>query len=473
MKQYLDHVKRVLNEGVSVSDRTGVGTRSVVGAFLNFNLQEGFPLVTAKQTDFAKLAQEMLWFLSGSPYITPLKAAKNNIWNNWAVDESIDFPKNPAKLLELMLKAQSLPGYLATYKRTADELKAALTDIAAANYDLKILGLCREMFRFLKMAGHTGIYEKVAVTEIEQRLYQAFLECDDQNAIEVLTKALELGEYTAQSLGDLLTQMGAAPYISRFHDSLGPIYGVQWRHWQGAPIGVKSNPVISGGARSFSVSMSEIDQIDELMKGLDAKPYSRRHIVTAWDPRFLPDETKSPQENVREDKMALAPCHKDFQVVLHEATLAQRKAALRRIYPVDADYAAAMSDYPASESEATQHSWLTLHNVPVKALYLHLNLRSSDTFLGLPYNIAQYALLAELIAMTKGHLAVQLSVAIVDAHLYSNHLDLAGELVLRQTYSLPRLKIMRRRENLWDYEMSDLDLVGYESGPRMLAPVAV
>ena len=183
MKAYLDLMQDVVDNGIDKGDRTGVGTRSVFGRQLRFDLNEGFPLVTTKKVHLRSIIYELLWFLQGSTDNNWLKERKVSIWNEWALEN-----------------------------------------------------------------------------------------------------------------GDL-----------------GPIYGKQWRSWQ-CPDG------------------STVDQISEVIEQIRTKPNSRRLIVSAWNPAELPDETIGPQDNVREGRMALAPCHCLFQFYVADGKLScqlyQRSADL-------------------------------------------------------------------------------------------------------------------------------------------------
>ena len=202
MKAYLDLMQDVVDNGFDKGDRTGVGTRSVFGRQIRFNLQEGFPLVTTKKVHLRSIIYELLWFLRGSTDNSWLQERKVSIWNEWALEN-----------------------------------------------------------------------------------------------------------------GDL-----------------GPIYGKQWRSWQ-CPNG------------------EVVDQISEVIEQIRTKPNSRRLIVSAWNPAELPDESIGPQDNVREGRMALAPCHCLFQFYVADGKLS-----------------------------------------------CQLYQRSADLFLGVPFNIASYALLTHMIA---------------------------------------------------------------------------
>lgn len=173
MKQYIDLVNDIIDNGVTRGDRTGTGTRSVFGRQLRFNLAEGFPLVTTKKVFLRGVIEELLWILRGETNINPLLEKNVHIWDEWATE--------------------------------------------------------------------TG--------------------------------------------------------------DLGPIYGEQLRSWFSARRDQNGN----------IVQFSYIDQMRELMRNLRERPFSRRHVITAWNPGDLPNESISPQENVKRGNMALAPCHCLFQ----------------------------------------------------------------------------------------------------------------------------------------------------------------
>ena len=277
MKQYLNLLAHVMENGVDRSDRTGVGTRSVFGHQMRFDLQQGFPLLTTKKIHWKSVVHELLWFLSGQTNIAYLQQNGVRIWNEWA---------------------------------TAD------------------------------------------------------------------------GE-------------------------LGPVYGAQWRHWQ-TDRGV------------------EVDQISNVINDIKKRPNSRRLLVSAWNPSVLPDEARSPQENVQVGKMALAPCH-----VLIQFYVADNK------------------------------------------LSCMLTQRSVDCFLGLAFNIPSYALLTHMIAQQCELDVGEFIWSGGDVHIYHNHFEQVALQLKRTPSALPKLDIQRHRESIFAYQFEDFQLQGYQPQAHIAAPVAV
>ena len=264
MRAYLDLMQRILDEGVEQQDRTGVGTLSVFGHQIRFDLSKGFPLLTTKKLHLRSIIIELLWFLKGDTNVRWLQERKVSIWDEWA-DEAGD---------------------------------------------------------------------------------------------------------------------------------LGPVYGKQWRHWEGA------NGIT-------------VDQIALLVDQINTNPASRRQIVTAWNPAEI-------------DRMALAPCHCLFQTHVADGRLS-----------------------------------------------LQLYQRSCDVFLGVPFNIASYALLTHMLADQCGLEVGDFVWTGGDCHLYSNHLEQARLQLTRTPGPLPRLTIKRRPDTIDAYEYEDFLITGYEAQPHIAAPVAV
>ena len=264
MKQYLDLLKRILDEGTRKGDRTGTGTLSVFGNQMRFNLEDGFPLLTTKKLHLKSIIYELLWFLRGDTNVRYLQEHGVRIWNEWADTE---------------------------------------------------------------------------------------------------------GE-------------------------LGPVYGHQWRSW----------PDYNGG---------NIDQIANVVNQLKHNPDSRRMIVSAW--------------NVAEvDSMALPPCHTMFQFYVADGRLS-----------------------------------------------LQLYQRSADTFLGVPFNIASYALLLQMMAQVTGYRPGDFIHTTGDTHLYLNHLDQARLQLTRTPRQLPVMKINPGVKSLFDFQYEDFQLEGYDPWPHIKAEVAV
>ena len=239
---------------------------------------------------------------------------------------------------------------------------------------------------------------------------------------------------------------------------LGPIYGKQWRNWKYE--NKKNHYVTSGEPTHNSV---EIDQITNLIQDLKTNPDSRRLMVSAW--------------NVGEiDQMTLPPCHYGFQVYTRELSLEERRSLVsqemfNRIYN-------------GGGPETLSHSEINQFNIPTRAISLMWNQRSVDTFLGLPFNIASYGLLLELIAREVNMVADELIGNLGDTHLYLNHIEQAKEQIGREPFELPTINF---NTEWWDKPFfeainnesfckclleEDIQLGNYKSHPHIKAPLS-
>jgi thymidylate synthase len=264
MRNYLDLMQHVLDNGTLKSDRTGTGTTSVFGYQMRFNLENGFPLVTTKKCHMKSIVHELLWFLQGETNIKYLKENGVKIWDEWA----------------------------------------------------------------------------------------------DENG------------------------------------NLGPVYGKQWRSWA-------------------TIDGRVIDQIKIAVDQIKNNPDSRRIIVSAWNVGEL-------------DKMALAPCHAFFQFYVANGKLS-----------------------------------------------CQLYQRSADIFLGVPFNIASYALLTMMMAQVCGLKAGDFVHTFGDAHLYSNHMEQTNLQLSREPRALPTMKINPEVKDIFAFKFEDFSLEGYDPHPAIKAPVAI
>ena len=189
--------------------------------------------------------------------------------------------------------------------------------------------------------------------------------------------------------------------------SLGPVYGAQWRDWL-APDG------------------RHIDQMKLLLNDLRNRPHSRRHIVSAWNPAVLPDESRSPQDNARAGLQALPPCHMMFQF-----------------------------------------------HVANGKLSCQMYQRSADAFLGVPFNIASYALLTMMIAQVLDLEPGDFIYSLGDAHIYLNHLEQVNTQLSRDTFPLPVMHLNPEIKDLFGFVYEDFDLKNYQCHTGIKAPIAV
>ena len=198
---------------------------------------------------------------------------------------------------------------------------------------------------------------------------------------------------------------------------LGPVYGKQWRKWRE---GKYTNELVMGGLNfpdGPTYWKEGIDQIANLINDLKTNPDSRRLMVNAWNPADLQD-------------MVLPPCHYGFQVYTRELSLDERLDLMRkRTKDGTVDY------------DNRHHGFLDFHNIPTRAISLMWSQRSCDNFLGIPFNIASYGLLLEIIAKAVNMVPDELIGNLGDVHLYSNHIEQAKEQIGREPFALPKLNI--------------------------------
>lgn len=198
-----------------------------------------------------------------------------------------------------------------------------------------------------------------------------------------------------------------------------------WNEWATEDGGL--GPIYGKQWRSWSTPDGEaIDQISQVIQQIKSKPDSRRLIVSAWNPALLPDEGVAPQDNVRAGKMALPPCHTLFQFYVADGKLS-----------------------------------------------CQLYQRSADIFLGVPFNIASYALLTLMIAQVTDLEPGDFVHTFGDAHLYLNHLEQVETQLSREPYPLPTMKINPEVKDIFDFKFEDFELCNYRAHPHISAPIAI
>jgi thymidylate synthase len=215
-----------------------------------------------------------------------------------------------------------------------------------------------------------------------------------------------------------------SPEFAAEHGNLGPVYGAQWRNWKSASLEeqwgygeIDGHPIGGKQYSKFNTNV-HIDQIQNLINDLKTNPDSRRLMVNAWNVGEL-------------DQMVLPPCHYGFQVYTRELSMEERQ----RLCAVFTE------DSYGINGELRSPITIDWEKTPKRAISLMWNQRSVDTFLGLPFNIASYGLLLEIIAKSVNMVPDQLIGNLGDVHLYSNHIEQAKEQIGREPMGLPKVNI--------------------------------
>ena len=228
---------------------------------------------------------------------------------------------------------------------------------------------------------------------------------------------------------------------------LGPIYGKQWREWTEGP--------------------HEYDQITLLLEELKTNPDSRRLMVNAWNVGEL-------------DEMVLPPCHYGFQVYTRELSFEERFRLWNSTHmPMSQHTAEDIKMFETHTKEENEKVFSEV-NIPTRAISLMWNQRSVDTFLGLPFNIASYGLLLEIIAKEVNMVPDELIGNLGDVHLYKNHIEQAKEQIGREPFELPTLRmnpiflanLEHKGLDVAVYGQADFQLENYQSHPTIKAPLS-
>jgi thymidylate synthase len=285
------------------------------------------------------------------------------------------------------------------------------------------------------------------------------------------------GPYTDKCLTqeEFINKIKTDDEFAKQWGDLGPGYGKQWRHWETDEeyFEIEGDDIPENIREKYSkvkyTRPKQIDQIQNLINDLKTNPDSRRLMVNAWNVGEL-------------DSMVLPPCHYGFQVYTRELSLEERKKIYERDY----------TDGVEVQNDHWLESKLTTRNVPTRAISLMWNQRSVDTFLGLPFNIASYGLLLEIIAKEVNMVPDELIGNLGDTHLYLNHIEQAKEQMTREPYPLPKLHINdefwsstclydtpeEKYKNVWpdltlhSIAIHDFTLENYQSHPPIKAKLS-
>jgi len=299
MRQYLNLLQKIIDEGNNRDDRTGVGTRSIFGYQMRMNLEDGFPLLTTKKVFLRGIIHELLWFLTGDTNIRYLVDRDVHIWDDWPY---------------------------AVYKKSKD--------------------------------------------------------------------------YKEETMEEFIEKIKTNDEFMRKWGDLGPVYGKQWRKWKTA-------------------DGEEIDQISYAIDQIKNNPYSRRIIVSGWNAGEI-------QSLIRGTVTAPPLCHLLFQFYVNN-----------------------------------------------RKLSCQMYQRSADVFLGVPFNIASYALLTMMFAQVCGLKPGEFVHTLGDTHIYHNHFEQVKLQLSREPRKLPTMKINPEVKNIFDFKYEDFTLENYDPHPAIKAPIAV
>ncbi len=304
--------------------------------------------------------------------------------------------------------------------------------------------LFAEQLRFNLQEGFPAVTtKKLAWNAVKSELLW-FLEGsgDEKRLKEILHGSRESTKPT------IWTGNAEAPYWqpkAEYEGDLGRVYGVQWRDWTN-----------SDGKK--------VDQLLDLVDGLKKDPYGRRHVLSAWNPGEL-------------DQMALPPCHMFAQFFVAPMTEVEMNIAYlakRATLPLE-DRAAFDIDATGMSREGRPKTAFDLLEIGIPSMKLSCQMyqRSADLFLGVPFNIASYALLTHMLAQVSGYSAGELILTFGDAHVYHNHFEAARTQLERSPYTRCVLKINKDVTDMTKFCMSDLNLENYSNHPTIKAPMAV
>lgn len=479
--EYMYLLHDVLAQGEDKSDRTGTGTISHFGTQMRFDLSKGFPLLTTKRVYWKGVVHELLWFLSGDTNIKYLQDNDVHIWDEWCQNVG-DFP-NKTRLTGWVKqkRVQSVTPYFGDFSTKGINVKKGSIEDKLRNVWTKMMKRCYDStMHNYNNYGSKGVsvcrrwHECNNFIEDVKKLQNWDLKLENWNIYELDKDYFGSNVYSPDScvwlhtaennsyIGDAITiefNGEQNTYVSYSHaEEETGIPSSTLHRWmqEGVPESPKGvnkkykgahvnkavkdgyvfrrlftngdlGPVYGAQWVNWKTSKGEtINQIQNVIDRIKTKPHCRRLVVTAWNPEFVPDDAYSPVDNVGMGKAALASCHALFQF---EVTNGKLNCLMYQ--------------------------------------------RSVDCFLGLPFNIASYALLTHMVAqqcnLDVGHFVWTGG----DTHIYKNHLNQVNEQINRTPGHPPRLIINRRPEDIFSYKFEDFELANYKPQGAIKAPISI
>jgi len=349
--QYQNLLLDIIENGKQKGDRTGTGTISIPFATLNFDMSEGFPLLTTKKIFTKAIIHELLWFLNGDTNISYLEQNGVTIWTSDAYRE------------------------------------------------------------YTKKVGNDALTK------------------------ENFSKMIKTN-----------------PDFAKIFGELGPVYGHQWRRWRQLEWSKTNKIDETTGSNIINWQVKGIDQIQSAMDKLLNNPDDRRIMVSAW--------------NVSEiDYMALPPCHYGFQLYSDELSLDERIGLFMNSVSID------LSGIDGMNNDE-KIKYFDLIKIPKRNLSLIWDQRSCDTFLGIPFNIASYAILLHMFAQQANMVPDKLIGSLKNVHIYNNHKEQCLEQISRKPMNLPRI-VLTKAKDIFSYQYEDIKIVDYNPHEKITGDISV
>lgn len=510
MRQYAELIRKIREEGTYRGDRTGTGTQSIFGHQMRFNLDR-FPLVTGKKTFMKSITHELIMFVRGITNIKYLNDNDVHIWDEWAqnvgnypnperlsgwvrvIDEDIYCPYdgdygtsgiNAARgsendnlrnlWVKMMKRCYNPSNHNYSYYggsgvfvcRRWHDVNTFISDVKdIQNWDLKQSNwkeyeldkdyygasyYSPETCAWLHTAENNLYTSDPIQVELNGKLdiFMSLQELSDSYGIPTTTLSLWLRTgvpkipkgVNRKFAGIKMHRLIKEGYVYRLlftNGDLGPVYGHQWRSWPYNEIMNEGHPEFEG------VAKRTIDQLQNVIDQIKTNPLSRRLIVSAWNPAEV-------------DDMALPPCHTMFQFYCTEIDYEERYDMARKMM------------LPCTTDEDMDNE-----RIPKYKLSCQLYQRSADVFLGVPFNIASYAMLTMMIAKISNMVPGDFIWTGGDCHLYANHTKQVDEYLAAPQYELPVMHIKGRQKTIDDFNFEDFVLEDYVCGKHIKAPIAV
>lgn len=479
MQDYYDLVNDLLAIDTVDPDRTGVGTRRLFSRKMRFDMKEGLHALTLKRTYLVTAIKELMMFIGAKTNNKDYNEQNVTIWDEWAHDGLTFKPKTALTIASvLMLHGKELikPGF-----DCDSAVHECITGFFSTDSNMprpgylgdKELQAVYQYFDKDRFELATTAFEfKNAARKLLEKDGKIAASIEDEQMLRyILNKGINL---TRADVKTFLEKAEPFPIYSVKYNKdrdgdLGPIYGAQWRKWK----------TQRGG---------EIDQLQKAIDLLRTNPNSRRNIVTAWNPEFLPDENASHFENVEKGKAVLPACHTFFVFFTRPLSFVER---VKKLNPVgfnstvganlgEASRFIGVDDYEnyfamGSTSYEKDMFLLALKeaSVPEYELSLQMTMRSADLFLGVPFNIVFYQLLAMAVARIVNMDVGELVIEMIDAHLYANHYDEAKLMMSREPKPTPQVVVNPNLKNIDDLCVESFKIVGYDPHPAIKGEVAV